>query len=82
VFVTGLRVRATVKQLTETTMRTKQIKARLEQLRGVLRSESISYGELAELQSLAPYIEPWDVELLEPAGVPEFPNHQTTNQND
>jgi hypothetical protein len=27
--------------------------------------------ELAELQDLAPHIEPGDVELLEPAGVPE-----------
>lgn len=50
-----------------------QIRARLEELRAVLRSESISYGEMAELQSLAEFIEPGDVELLEPAGVPEFP---------
>src|SRR6185295_2350225 len=48
-----------------------KIKERLEYLRGELRSEQISYGELAELQSLAEYIEPGDVELLEPAGVPE-----------
>lgn len=45
---------------------------RLEELREALRAESISYGELADLQELAPYIEPGDVELLEPAGVPEF----------
>jgi hypothetical protein len=32
----------------------------------------MSYGELAELQSLAQHIEPGDVELLEAAGVPEF----------
>jgi len=44
---------------------------RLEELRTVLRSESISYGELAELQGLADQIEPGDVELLEAAGVPE-----------
>lgn len=44
---------------------------RLEYLRGELRGERISYGELAELQSLAPYIEAGDVELLEAAGVPE-----------
>lgn len=47
------------------------IAARLEELRASLRSESMSYGELAELQSLAPYIDPSDVELLEAAGVPE-----------
>lgn len=45
---------------------------RLEELRVVLRSESISYGELAELQGLAEYISEGDVELLEAAGVPEF----------
>lgn len=47
---------------------------RLEYLRGELRAERISYGELAELQSLADHIEPGDVELLEAAGVPEFPH--------
>lgn len=46
---------------------------RLEYLRDELRAERISYGELAELQALAPFIEPGDVELLEAAGVPEFP---------
>ena len=46
--------------------------SRLEELRAVLRSESMSYAELAELQSLAPYIDPSDVELLEAAGVPEI----------
>lgn len=49
----------------------KKIKKRLEQLRRILRSESISYGELAELQDLAPHVEDGDVELLEAAGVPE-----------
>ena len=48
-------------------------KTRLEYLRGEIRAERISYGEIAELQSLAKYIEPGDVELLEWAGVPEFP---------
>jgi len=51
---------------------TKQIKARLEYLRTELRNGRISYGELAELEALAKYIEPGDVELLEAAGVPEF----------
>jgi hypothetical protein len=48
-------------------------KQRLEELRSILRSESISYGELIELQGLAEFIDPCDVELLEAAGVPEFP---------
>jgi hypothetical protein len=48
-------------------------KQRLEYLRGELRSGTMSYGELAELQDLIPHIEPGDVELLEAAGVPEFP---------
>jgi hypothetical protein len=47
-------------------------KERLEYLRGELRAESISYGELAELQSLAEHIDEGDVELLEVAGVPEI----------
>ena len=45
---------------------------RLEYLRTELRAGSMSYGELAELQSLKAHIEPGDVELLEWAGVPEF----------
>lgn len=47
------------------------IKERLEYLRGELRAERISYGELAELESLAEHIEPDDVELREAAGLPE-----------
>jgi len=47
------------------------IKQRLEYLRGEIRAERISYGELAELAELAAHIEPDDVELLEWAGVPE-----------
>lgn len=46
-------------------------KARLEYLRGEIRAERISYGEIAELQGLVDHIEPGDVELLEWAGVPE-----------
>jgi len=49
----------------------------LEYLRGELRAERISWGELAELQALADLIEPGDVELLEAAGVPEFPDSGT-----
>lgn len=48
-----------------------QIKERLEYLRGEIKAERISYGEIVELQSLAEYIEPGDVVLLEWAGVPE-----------
>ena len=51
-----------------------EIMARLEYLRGEIEAERISYGEIAELQSLAEYIEPGDVVLLEWAGVPEFPD--------
>lgn len=57
-----------------------KIKSRLEYLRGCLRAESISYGELHELQNLAPYIEPGDVELLEPAGVPESEAHKPAKE--
>jgi hypothetical protein len=52
-------------------MRTRKTTQRLEYLRGELRAERISYGELAELQSLASHIDSGDVELLEAAGVPE-----------
>ncbi|MGI9028175.1 MAG: hypothetical protein ACR2FM_05055 [Candidatus Saccharimonadales bacterium] len=50
----------------------REIKTRLEYLRGELRAERLSWGEIFELESLAEYIEPGDVELLEAAGVPEF----------
>lgn len=53
-------------------MNKQEIKERLEYLRGEIRAERISYGEIAELQSLSEHIEAGDVELLEPAGVPEF----------
>ncbi len=53
-------------------------KARLEELRYALEDECISYGELAELQELIPYIEPGDVQLLEAAGVSEFPEDEET----
>lgn len=52
------------------------IARRLEELRAALRAEHISYGELAELQSLAEHIQPGDTELLEAAGVPEFPDEE------
>jgi len=46
----------------------------LEELRAILRSGHMSWGELHLLQVLAEFIEPGDVELLEAAGVPEFPD--------
>ena len=42
---------------------------RLEYLREQIEKECISYGEIAELQSLAQYIEAGDVVLLEWADV-------------
>lgn len=50
-----------------------EINERLEYLRGEIKAERISQGELIELQSLCKYIQKNDVELLEWAGVPEFP---------
>tara|TARA_R110000765_G_C18898058_1_gene603766 strand:- start:1303 stop:1458 length:156 start_codon:yes stop_codon:yes gene_type:complete len=49
----------------------KEIKKRLEELRQELRNETLSYGELVELQSLSEHIDKNDVELLEASGVPE-----------
>lgn len=57
-------------------MTTPEIKARLEYLRGEIRAERISYGEVAELQGLAEHIDPSDVELLEWAGVPEHDDEE------
>ena len=48
-------------------------KERLAYLRSQIEAECINYEEIAELQSLIPYIEPSDVLLLEWAGVPETP---------
>ena len=50
------------------------MKERLEYLRQELRAETISLGELIELQSLSEHIDKNDVELLEAAGVEEFNN--------
>lgn len=44
---------------------------RLEELRSAIHAENISWSELAELQTLAPFIDASDIELLEWAGVPE-----------
>jgi hypothetical protein len=50
---------------------TKKIKKRLEYLRGEIKAERISYGEILELQSLVKHIPSDDVQLLEWAGVKE-----------
>lgn len=52
------------------------VQERLEYLRSTIEAEDISYGELSELASLAEYIDPFDVVLLEWAGVPEFPEEE------
>jgi hypothetical protein len=49
-----------------------EITARLRSIRQAIEDENISWGEIAELQSLTEYIDPSDVLLLEWAGVPEF----------
>ena len=46
----------------------KEIRTRLEEIRKAIRKENISYGEIAELQSLKEYINPTDKELLQWAG--------------
>ena len=53
-------------------IKTAEAKQRLEELRAEIQDGLLSYGEIAELQSLIPYIDKGDVELLEWAGVPEF----------
>lgn len=47
------------------------IQERLEYIRAEIVADRVSYGEIAELQSLTEYIDPGDVLLLEWAGVPE-----------
>jgi hypothetical protein len=55
-------------------------KERLEEIREELNDESISYGELVELQELTEFIEEDDVQLLEAAGVPEFEEVPTMSE--
>ena len=56
-----------------------QVRARLEYLRSQIEAECISYDEIVELQSLKDHIDPDDVQLLEWAGVPEFPEDEDAN---
>ena len=64
------------------TITQEQAKERLEYLRGELNAERISYEELAELHDLIRFIEPGDVQLLEAAGVPEFPEGGEEDEDD
>jgi hypothetical protein len=57
------------------------ITTRLEYLRTELRAEGISYAETIELQSLQPYIDKYDVELREAAGLPEFEEEDEDEEN-
>ena len=57
--------------MTHSKKQKESIKNRLEYLRQEIRAERISYGEIAELQSLVKYIDSNDVELLQWAGVEE-----------
>lgn len=58
------------------------IAERLEYLRTQIQGECISYGEIAELEGLAPHIQPGDVELLQWAGVPESDSRVTLVGNE
>jgi len=49
-----------------------KVKKRLEAIRKSIQNENVSYGEMAELQSLSKDIDPSDVELREAAGMPQF----------
>jgi len=69
--IEGIKLNLQKKREKRESDRKSLIKARLEYLREQIKAESISYDEIAELQSLADYIEPGDIELLEWAGVPE-----------
>jgi hypothetical protein len=57
-----------------------EIKETLEYLRGEIQKCRISYEQIAILQGFSGYIEPGDVELLEWAGVPEFPEDELTDE--
>jgi hypothetical protein len=50
-------------------------RTRLEEIRAAIDAESVSYGELADLEELSHYIEPGDVQLAEWAGIPEQEFH-------
>lgn len=57
-------------------MNAAEVNQRLAYLRSLIHDETISYGEILELQGLAAFIPSDDVELLEWAGVPEHPEDE------
>lgn len=59
------------RRVVEAELASEYLSERLEYLRGEINGQCISWFELVELESLAPYIDPSDVQLLEWAGVPE-----------
>lgn len=61
-------------------MNAARAKRRLDYLRKEIEAERISYGELAELQSLVDYIDPDDAQLLEWAGVEEKNRYRKKNR--
>ena len=64
----------------ETKPTIEEIREVLEYFRGELQKCRMSYEQLAMLQGYSGYIEPGDVELLEAAGVPEFPEDVLTDE--
>jgi hypothetical protein len=50
-----------------------EIQNRLKYLKGEIEAEKISYGEIAELQSLVQHIDDGDTLLLQWAGIEETP---------
>ena len=52
--------------------REQEAKQRIEEIRAEILAERVSYDEIAELESLAEYIDESDVLMLQWAGVPEF----------
>ena len=66
-----MKIRLKIKILGSDFMNKKEIKKRLEYLRGEIKAEQISYGEMMELQSLSKHIEPGDIELLQWTGIDE-----------
>ena len=66
-----VKITKTGKELFDRKATEKAINARLEYFRAEIEAERISYGEIAELQELAKFIEPGDTLLLQWANVPE-----------
>ncbi len=74
------RLDGAIKMLNEKPEPPQKIKERLQYLRGEIEAERISYGEIAELQSLREYIHDDDVLLLEWAGVSEEEYNERHNK--